>query len=345
MTLTRMIKYIISIISGVITILVLSSSSDKAKSVWEKDGLKGKVKEVRTYSADESTDKETKGKLRKITKYDRTGTSKETCYYDSIGNLDSKWIYKYDENGNNIEEYSYEYKNPSKKDQNDSDFTNIDEEGRHYKEGLVEKKTPKYDTNGKIVEWSIYKYLGKQLKEKHLTKETIKYDKQGNVMERKSNGKLGDRHTFKYDDYGNIIEESIESGGKLRRQYIYEFNNKGNLTSESKYIYFPKDKEGSRKFYKYKKGKKIESNEFFSSGGHPLRKTYKYDENGNLIEVGVDNRDLGKIKYNESYKYDEKGNKTECIQTDGRKTPLEVRRWFRESDRDGEFWEYEYYEE
>ena len=127
-----------------ITILVLSSSSDKAKSVWEKDGLKGKVKEVRTYSADESTDKETKGRLIKITKYDRTGTSKETCNYDSTGNLDSKWIYKYDENGNNIEEDSYEYKNPSKKDQNDSDFTNIDEEGRHYKGGLVEKRTPKY---------------------------------------------------------------------------------------------------------------------------------------------------------------------------------------------------------
>lgn len=340
-----MTKRILYIISGLITILVLSSSTDKVKTVWEKDGLKGKVKEVRTYSADESADKETKGKLRNITKYDKNGTSKETCYYDSTENLNSKSIYKYDENGYCIENYSYEYKNPSKKDQNDSDFTNIDEEGRHYKGGLVEKRTPTYDANGRIVEWTIYEYTDKRLKKKHLTKETIKYDNQGNVVERKSNGKLGNRHTFKYDDHGNMIEKSFESGGKLRRQYIYKFDNKGNLTVEKEYIYFQKNKEESRKFYKYKKGKKIESNEFFSSGGHPLRKTYKYDENGNLIEVGVDNRDLGNIKYNESYKYDEKGNKTECIQTDGRKTPLEVRRWFRESDRDGEFWEYEYYEE
>lgn len=328
-----------------ITILVLSSSSDKAKTIWEKDGLKGKVKEVRTYSADESTDKETKGRLIKITKYDRIGTSKETCYYDSTGNLDSKWIYKYDENGNNIEEYSYEYKNPSKKDQNDSDFTNIDEEGRHYKGGLAEKRTPTYDANGRIVEWTIYE-SDKRLKKKHLTKETIKYDKKGNVVEHKSNERLGDRHTFKYDDHGNMIEKSFESGGKLRRQYIYKFDNKGNLTIEKEYIYFQKDKEESEKFYKYdKKGKMIESNEFFSSGGYPLIKTYKYDENGNLIEVCVYNRNLGIYYYKESYQYDEKGNQTECIQTDGRKTPLKIRRWFRESDPDGEFWEYEYYEE
>ena len=111
-----------------ITILILSSSSDKAKTIWEKDGLKGKVKEIRTYSADESSDKDTKGRLKKITKYNRNGTSEETCYYDSTENLKSKCIYIYDEYGNNIEEYSYEYKNPLEKDQNDSDFTNIDEE-------------------------------------------------------------------------------------------------------------------------------------------------------------------------------------------------------------------------
>lgn len=340
-----MIKRILSIISGLITILVLSSSSDKAKTIWERDGLKGKVKEIRTYSADESSDKDTKGRLKKITKYDRNGTSEETCYYDSIGNLDSKWIYKYDENGNCIENYSYEYKNPSKKDQNDSDFTNIDEEGRHYKGGLVKKRTPTYDANGRIVEWTIYEHTDKRLKKKHLKKETIKYDNQGNVVERKSNGKLGNRHTFKYDDHGNMIEKSFESGGKLRRLYIYEFDHKGNLTIEKEYIYFQKDKEESEKFYKYdKKGNKIQSKKFFSSGGYPLIKTYKYDENGNLIEAGVESRNIN-VNYKESYQYDEKGNKTECIQTDGRKTPLEIRRWFRDSDSYGEFWEYEYYEE
>ena len=71
-----MTKRILSLISGVITILVLSSSSDKTQTVWEKDRLKGKVKEVRTYSADESADKETKGKLRKITKYDEMEPAK-----------------------------------------------------------------------------------------------------------------------------------------------------------------------------------------------------------------------------------------------------------------------------
>lgn len=337
-----MTKRILSIISGLITILVLSSSTDKTQTVWEKDGLKGKIKEVRTYSADESTDKETKGRLIKITKYDKNGTSKETCYYDSTENLNSKSIYKYDEYGNCIENYSYEYKNPSKKDQNESDFTNIDEEGQHYKGGLVEKRTPTYDANGKIVEWSIYE---SRLKKKHLTKETIKYDNQGNVVERKSNGKLGNRHTFKYDDHGNMIEKSFESDGKLRRQYIYKFDNKGNLTVEKEYIYFQKDKEESEKFYKYdKKGNKIQSKKFFSSGGYPLIKTYKYDGNSNLIEAGVESRNIN-VNYKESYQYDEKGNKTECIQTDGRKTPLEIRRWFRESYPDGEFWEYEYYEE
>ena len=340
-----MTKRILSIISGLITILVLSSSTDKTQTVWEKDGLKGKIKEVRTYSADESTDKETKGRLIKITKYDKNGTSKETCYYDSTENLNSKSIYKYDEYGNCIENYSYEYKNPSKKDQNDSDFTNIDEEGRHYKGGLVEKRTPTYDANGRIVEWTIYEYTDKQLKKKHLTKETIKYDKQVNVVERKSNGKLGNRHTFKYDDHGNMIEKCFESDGKLRRQYIYKFDNKGNLTVEKEYIYFQKDKEESENFYKYdKKGNKIQSKKFFSSGGYPLIKTYKYDGNSNLIEAGVESRNIS-VNYKESYQYDEKGNKTECIQTDGRKTPLEIRRWFRESYPDGEFWEYEYYEE
>ena len=84
-----MTKRILSIISGLITILVLSSSSDNAPTVWEKDGLKGKVKEVRVYSADESSDKDTKGRLEMITRYDRNGTSKEKCYYDSTGNLNS----------------------------------------------------------------------------------------------------------------------------------------------------------------------------------------------------------------------------------------------------------------
>ncbi|MBE6325781.1 MAG: hypothetical protein E7077_01770 [Bacteroidales bacterium] len=342
-----MIKRILSIIRGLITILVLSSSSDKAKTIWEKDGLKGRVKEIRTYSADESSDKDTKGRLKKITKYDRNGTSEETCYYDSTGNLKSKCIYIYDEYGNNIEEYSYEYKNPLEKDQNESDFTNIDEEERHYKERLVKKWTPTYDANVKIVEWSICEYTGKHLKKKHFTKETIKYDNEGHVVERNSNGKIEYKRTFTYDDHGNIIEESVESDGKLRRKYIYKFDNNGNLTNEKEYmyLYFPKDKLGSTKFSKYdKKGNKIESKEFFSSGGHPLIKTYKYDENGNLIEVGVKHRNLG-LNYKESYKYDEKGNKTECIQTDGHKTPLEIRRWFRDSDSYGEFWEYEYYEE
>lgn len=340
-----MIKRILSIISGLITILVLSSSSDNVQTVWEKDGLKGKVKEVRVYSADESSDKDTKGRLEMITRYDRNGTSKEKCYYDSTGNLNSKSIYKYDEYGNYIERYSYEYKNPSEKDQNDSDFTNIDEDGRYYKGGLVEKRTPTYDANGKIIEWSICEYTGKHLKKKHLTKETIKYDNQGNVVEHKSNGKIEYKHTFKYDDHGNIIEKSIESDGKLRRKYIYKFNNNGNLTIEKEHMYFQKDKVESMKFTKYdKKGNKIESREFSSFGGHPLKKTYKYDKNGNLIEVGVENRNLG-LNYKESYKYDEKGNKTEYIQTDGRKTPLEVRCWFRESAPYAEFWEYEYYEE
>ena len=74
----------------------------------------------------------------------------------------------------------------------------------------------------------------------------------------------------------NIIEERVESDGKLRRKYIYKFDNNANLTNEKENIYFQKDKEESEKFYKYdKKGNKIQSKKFFSSGGYPLIKTYK----------------------------------------------------------------------
>lgn len=113
------------------------------------------------------------------------------------------------------------------------------------------------------------------------------------------------RIVYKYDDDGNNIEQDRYEG---KNEYFY-----------------------SIKLNYYSLGKLTESHEYFYSKFSPKEYYFKFDDNGNLIELTAF-KDDGSINYSTSYKYDINNNLAEEIHTGKEKNMNYI-----------EMYKYEYY--
>ena len=75
------LRYIFSALSLIVLCLCCTVAQAKGKTDWDEDGLKGKVKEVRTYNVKEGSGTLEKSFIRRKIKYDKKGNRIEEEYY------------------------------------------------------------------------------------------------------------------------------------------------------------------------------------------------------------------------------------------------------------------------
>lgn len=138
---------------------------------------KGNLTEKNTYKTDDSI------LTNKVTyKYDSRGIKTEEIWYDFYDSLKLQFTFKFDKNGNTIEQVRYDLGKPT-------------------------KMTAKYDKNGIQIEANTFKADG-SLRYKY----TYEYDEYGNLtedLEHSPDGSLSQKYTYKYkyDKTGNWIEK------------------------------------------------------------------------------------------------------------------------------------------
>jgi hypothetical protein len=119
-----------------------------------------------------------------IFKYDDKGNTIEEVRYRPDGRLENRWVYRYDTNDNRIEAISYDHR------------------GR-----LVSKWIHKYDENDKKTE-------------------TIWYD---------SRKRLEGRKTYNYDLDNKVEINWYDQRGRLESMWVYEYDSIGSLIRMSRY--------------------------------------------------------------------------------------------------------------
>lgn len=233
------------------------------KTDVEKDGLKGKVKQVtlNCFYANEKSGEiikekkcddnnysviyNEKGKKIELTvhssgwrnekrlfKYDIKGNLSELHLFDADNKLLSKFIDNRDEKGNKIETNLYDADNNLINRQTykcDDNGNEIEHNEYNSKNILVLKHIYKYNGEGNQIESSAYTPVG-NFENKNINK----YDDKGNRIETNSynaEGIIGSKGTWKYDEKNNPIEENwYNEQGILNSRYSYNYvyDQKGN---------------------------------------------------------------------------------------------------------------------
>lgn len=253
-------------------------------------------------------------------------------HFDVDGMLLSRMTNNFDNTGNLIEEYFY----------NKNDI-------------LQSRNIYIYDTSDKIIERKKFNADGKLLHRK-----IGKFDNKGHIVEfRNSNSNAANILEIKftcvntYNDSDKIIEQTrYNSDGRKRRHSTYKYDMDNNELESCEY-----DAEGvclSKNIYLYK-DKSIEFAYYYYNG--KLSSTFKYDVQGNLIELIVFNED-NTIKFTDSYKYNDKGSLVETHQygPDGSLASkniykydylgnkIECSQFVSECRKKYDVWQYEYYD-
>ncbi len=296
-------------------LLVFNVFAAPKKTDWERDELKGKVKEsvridyaIKNKAGEDIKEIDSKS----ISKYDARGNQIESAEYESSGDLKSKRIFKYDAKGNNIELADY----GSNGDLKSKTISKYDAKGNEiesaaYKaDGALDYKLTiinKYDTKGNRIEEATYDAEG------FLTKTIYKYDARGNQIEQAdyvAGGSLSSKIIDKYDDKDNQIEGAVYYKGEaLQSKFTCKYDAKGNQIEVAGY-----KEDGvsdGKSISKYdSKGNKIEEAQYKADGTSGGKSTYKYDDKGNKIEWATYDEEgkLSKIRIS-SYTYygDERG--------------------------------------
>lgn len=227
--------------------------------------------------------------------FDRNGNKKEQIRYTSLGEIEVKYVYKYDSKGNVVS------------------LENFDGSGN-----VVTRRVSKYDKNGNEIQRTVYDNQHHGANEAYFT-----YDKNNNLIETKNysaKGELLADITMKYqndlpvnavtkDGKGNVKEEinsSYDSAGRLimeRRisqgkgyDINYKYDGNGNLVEMTNPQY--------HRFYDYDKNNNlIEDKMFMVNGPRQFRVRFTYLPNGlQKEEIRYANND--KPAFYGEYKYE-----------------------------------------
>ncbi|MEE1082525.1 MAG: hypothetical protein UH850_02095 [Paludibacteraceae bacterium] len=319
-------KYIFTLI----ICMFVASVQAKGENAWKKDGLKGKVKEMRAYYKDYG---DTLGKIGKedfkwSRKYDKKGNCIEylnqgVCKYNLTktrikSSKFGDWNTKYKYAGNKL------HKEIISRDR--EAFETIEYKYDN-KELLIEKNT--YNSLDELTDKYIYEYdnNGNKIKEEYYSRDILshvynyKYNEKGICIEEiYTDGILDSKTEYKYDECGNLIEETRirltttifddpnENGNIVYYECIYTPNGKLSKAYKSKFNLFTGEEFEEHVVVEDKKNiKKVDLT--------PEKNIYKYDEKGNMTEI-IFYDQSGTYKGVRHQKYDEIGNIIE-IRTDG----------------------------
>lgn len=169
-----------------------------------------------------------------------------------------------------------------------------------------------YNSNGKVMDFSIYKrntyYETSELQKKHI----YKYDPSGNLIELATydeDMRLAKKTILRYDAEGNAIEESrFYSSGAAYSRRFFKYDTNGNRIEELDINGNPQHK------CKYDSwGNRVEIESYDGIGRIEKRYEYEYNANGDVIRLslynGYNNELQGEASY--SYVYDSAGNRIE----------------------------------
>jgi hypothetical protein len=235
----------------------------------------------------------------------------------------SNYIEKYDHQGNSTEKICYK---PDSSIITKEDFKydakgNLTEKDWYNSDGGVEfKEIFKYDEKGNNVE-EIYHILDTT----HINKNSLDamrpaeedyysaHQAHNNIYEE------ANYDIYKYDEKGNMIEDdSYNLHDTLTCRKLYKYDEKGNLTDkEDGTLYHDKDLNYKEHFKYDKNGNYVEIDEFNSDGGLYSKEIMNYDKWGNCIEFNSYKPDGSlDITYKWKYEYDKHGNWIKMIHWD-----------------------------
>ncbi|MBK7566251.1 MAG: hypothetical protein IPI31_00335 [Bacteroidetes bacterium] len=210
----------------------------KITSDLSESNLYGKVKSYREveYKAITKFGKILKGEINSSKEifFNKNGNMMEQISNYSDGSLEYKNTYKYDENGNLIEDSSsYWGFNSVSKYLYDEAGNLLQMDYMNTEDSLILRYIYKYDIDGRMAENSSYNSNG-ELHEKI----KYKYDEMGNIVETTStnpNPLLNDITYYKHDLKGNMLEvNSKYPDGSQNYLNTYEYDEKGNVIKSHK---------------------------------------------------------------------------------------------------------------
>lgn len=224
----------------------------------------------------------------------------ESHQFDDKGNLTEGYIYNID--GKVKYSYLLKYKYDIKR--------NIVEQESYNTDGSNPGKTVNvYDLTGNRTEIVKYNSDGTILE-----KFARKFDANGNEIERSNYGRGGFilcKINYKYNYLNQLIEEEFTSlNRKDYSKQIYKYDANKNRIETVKYNH--KGEFIKKVVFKYNKSIFISNKIIYYSDGADFMETYKYDDNGNKIEIlesradGTCNDNISFWKF--TFKYDLRGN-------------------------------------
>lgn len=171
----------------------------------------------------------------------KNGKPEEILAKYKDGSISSKNRYKYDKNGNMLEEIEYdtETDKPDSKDVYKYDAKNKVTEKQIFSTNILNYKTTyKYHTTGALKEEIEIEYE-ENIKKKEAAKTIIKYNDKGNrISFEKFNGKdLSVMIKYTYDNNDNLIEENEldPTNGNIIKKIKYQYDSNGNLVLKTVY--------------------------------------------------------------------------------------------------------------
>lgn len=232
------------------------------KTSWELDGLKGKVKSLKTVSYTAITNlgqlrkgeiiEDTWGYSNTLIKFDEKGNWTDYSSYKPDGSNIRLEVMKYDGEGNSLEMFIYNYGNIEHRRTFTTDKNgNIIEMFRFdTKDSLVTKSFYRYNEDGYEIE--AYRYT---VTDSLISKTISNYDKNGNLIERfnyGAGGSLTTKTLYKYDNSENRIERTVYGlDENLIEKTTYQYNEK-RLETETN-TFNSNDNSNTKNTYKYKK--------------------------------------------------------------------------------------------
>ena len=245
-------------------------------------------------------------------RYNSAGNkTEETIYNQNDGTIFSKTDYRYDQDGNLIEEAITKGDAKTKTVYRYDSTGNKKEMVSYKQDGTVDRKgIYVYDDDNNLVESLGYLSDGRLF-----SKEFYAYDSTGNAIEQKNSVS---RFTYAYDGDGNMIEmikygrdfNNLDSAVyNIADRIAFVYDSLENLSAE--YVYRPDSTVKAKSAFEYDAKGNITTEIDYSSNGHvDYSVTYKYDKKGNVVEESGIEKER---PFKNVYKYDRKGNKKEWI--------------------------------
>lgn len=252
-----------------------------AQTDWQKEELRGKVKEL---------SEKRKKSMKDVPPNEWPITQDKTLFFNAQGHKIELNDLNYEKN--NVNHIAYEY---------DANAKLVLEKNLSSYGGPRVEKVYAYDKKNNLIAELEYDLFGEPREGTVYT-----YDKKSNLtkIESENTGYGISEKTYKYNSKNQIIEESRASWVG-RYYFTFEYDYKGNITTENEYS---SDQIRSNVKYQYADNGKISEETTFTykDGKNPKKtqyKIYKYDAMNNLIEYSYES-DVLTTPFITTYKYE-----------------------------------------